>query len=130
VADQIILGSGSLLLRHSGPLYPFLTHIDALSRIPTLTNAIMANTNLGNDYVDNAELTYHCCARCIAWLADGYFRYLGKVGCCMPTLSENNAKDLEEYTAKGVLKCFRCWQMGGDCCVVSDWVVLGNFGPY
>jgi hypothetical protein len=89
----------------------------------------MSNTELGNDYVDNAVITFHTCSRCIAWMGDGHTRYLGRFGCCMPVLTDSNAKLYEEYTDKGVMKCFRCFNLGQDCCVVSKQGIPGWLGP-
>jgi hypothetical protein len=79
----------------------------------------MSSNDLGDDYVDNAEITFHVCARCIAWLAAGNWRYLGLVGCSMPVPIDENAALLEEFMGVGILKCFRCWNKGQTCCVVS-----------
>jgi hypothetical protein len=87
---------------------------------------IMSNTDLGNDYVDNAIITFHTCSRCVSWMGDGHTRYLGQVGCRMPILTDNNAKLFQEYTDKGIMKCFRCFNLGQDCCVVST---AGLSGP-
>jgi hypothetical protein len=47
----------------------------------------------------------------------------------MPVLTDSNAKLYEEYTDKGVMKCFRCFNLGQDCCVVSKRGIPGWLGP-
>jgi hypothetical protein len=86
----------------------------------------MSNTAMGNAYHDNAKLTWHICARCLAWLGSGEHRFLGKVGCVMPDFSEAEEKEFKAFKDKGIMRCYRCFILGQDCCVVS---IMDRFGP-
>jgi hypothetical protein len=94
----------------------------------------MSTAALGNDYVDNAKLTWHICARCLAWMATGEIRWLGLVGCCFPEPDGSNADLYQDFMDSGVLKCFRCWEKKDDCVVVSPcvpiWAILGRANPF
>ena len=66
----------------------------------------MSNTNLSNDYIDYTVLTFHTYARCVSWIGDRHTRYLGRVSYYILILTNANAKLYEEYTDKGIIKCF------------------------
>jgi hypothetical protein len=80
----------------------------------------MSTCDIGNDYVDNAKLSWHVCARCLAFFGTGDVRWLGVIGCCFPDPEGPNGTLYQEYIESGVLKCFRCWEKNDDCVVVSD----------
>ena len=79
----------------------------------------MSTTDVGNDYVDNAKLSWHVCGRCLAWMGKGDVRWLGMIGCCFPVPDAGNAQLFQDYMNSGVLKCFRCWEKDDACVVVS-----------
>lgn len=90
----------------------------------------MSNNDAGNVYWDHSVITYHICARCVAWLSKGDWRFLGKVGCRMVVPDGDTTLALQPQMDNGTMKCGRCFVRSDDCCAVSFWVKMDFFGPF
>jgi len=83
------------------------------------------------------RFTYHICARCVAFFGDGEHKYLGKIGCLMPDITEDNVDLFKEwYVESGgdekarFMRCFRCFINNQECVAVSIWSNLGCFESF
>lgn len=83
----------------------------------------MDATAIGNAFMDSGRATAHPCGRCVNAFADGQYRYLGQVGCLMPTFEDQKKSLFAGWSADGgeehFCKCLRCFILGQECVAAS-----------
>ena len=85
----------------------------------------MDSTAVGNDMVENGVPIYYVCARCIAFYAGGEVKFLGKIGCICPPLTDANRHlydtwlvEVEDGSKHQFMRCFRCFLAQQECVAV------------
>ena len=76
--------------------------------------------------MEHGLYTYHVCGRCVFFFGDGEYKFLGKVGCLMPDISDENEDLFKEWCVEtadgekaGFKRCFRCFISNQECVAVS-----------
>jgi len=97
----------------------------AIFSMPAPSKPQLDATWLSNHYIEDSKRSYHSCARCIVFFATEASKYLGKWGCIMANLSDNDYKKVSAWRvgegndAEQYMRCMRCWNLGQECCSVS-----------
>lgn len=76
---------------------------------------------------DSCVMSRHCCTRCVSYFGTGQHRYAGKIGCCFPRVTEENAELFKAWLFEvtsgedvQTMRCWRCFLTNSDCYAVCS----------